>query len=103
MEKDDESEMVVDTIYQLQSLLSDISQMEVTEAYIGRELEEIRTNFGDEGEGFYGGMVFDSVGRAQKLLRYRARIQGLVDRLNTFTKGSRHRYSAVEGGLAEYD
>ena len=103
VKEEDENEMVIDTIYSLQKLLSDISMMEVTEAYIAKELEDIKDNFGDEGYGFYGGMVFDSTGRAQKLLKYRARVQGLVDRLNVFAKGHNRKYHVVEGGLVEYD
>jgi len=101
----DEDERVIDTIWALEEQLSAISVLEVTESYIGRELNEIRDNFGDEGYGFYGGMVAESVERTQRLLSFRARIQGLIDRLNTFTKGMkrRHKYHVVEGGLAEYD
>lgn len=100
-----EEEMVIDTIYDLEEKLAALSMMEVTEAYIARELQEIKENFGDEGYGFYGSMVADSIERSQKLLSYRARVQGLIDRLNTFTKGMkrRHKYHVVEGGMVEYD
>lgn len=100
----DEEAMVIDTVYQLEQMLSDLSMMEVTEAYIARELEEIRENFGDEGEGFYGGLIFDSTGRVQKMVKYRARAQSLLDRLSAFTrKGNKKKYHVVEGGMVEYD
>jgi hypothetical protein len=100
-----EEEMVIDTVYQLEQMLSDLSMMEVTESYITRELEEIKNNFGEDGsEGFYGGMIYDSIGRAQKLFHYRARAQSMLDRLATFTKkGNKKKYHVVEGGMAEYD
>jgi len=103
MKEENEKALVSDTVYQLQQFLSDISTMEMTEMHIAKELEDIKINFGDEGEGFYGGMIFDSVGRAQKLLKYRSRIQGLVDRLTTFMKGRPRKYQVIEGGLVQYD
>lgn len=103
MKEDHAEDMIVDTVYQLQQILADISMMEVNESFITHELEEIKTNFGDEGNGFYGSMIFDSTGRAQKMLKYRARAQGMLDRINAFTRGGRHKSYIVEGGVAEYD
>jgi hypothetical protein len=99
-EKVKEQEKVKDTVFQLEQMLCDVKLLEENEAYLAKELDELEKKY--EKVSFCTEMVFDSVGRAQKLVRYRHRLESIIQRLGVFVIGRQRPY-LNEGGYTDYD
>lgn len=79
---------ILDTVFELRKLLTAISDVDLQETFIANELKEIQKQFASDtdigDEGFYGTMILESVIRSKKILQYKHRAQGILDRLSAF-------------------